>query len=79
MRAYLSLEVADEQAVQDLAGLVAVADVLEGFGGVLAADVQQDFLAASVVRMLVCDRPECPKCRVLSAQGRAGRGALRLT
>ena len=44
---YLSLQVADEQAAQDLARLVAVADVFEGFGCVLAADVEQDFFAAA--------------------------------
>lgn len=36
---YLSLQCADQQAVEDLAGFVAVADVLEGFCCVLAADV----------------------------------------
>jgi hypothetical protein len=29
---YTTLEVADKQALEDLAGLVAVADVFEGFG-----------------------------------------------
>jgi hypothetical protein len=29
---YTALEVADKQALEDLAGLVAVADVFEGFG-----------------------------------------------
>ena len=45
--AYLSFEVADEQAVEDLARFVAVAYVFEGFRGVLAADVYHDFFAAT--------------------------------
>lgn len=31
------------QAAQGLTGLVAVADILEGLGGVLAGDVEEDF------------------------------------
>jgi|ERR1700722_14691189 hypothetical protein len=41
-------ESADEQAVEDLTGFIGVADVFEGFGGVLAADVEEDFFAAAV-------------------------------
>jgi hypothetical protein len=43
-----TLESADEQAVEDLARFVGVADIFEGFGGVLAADVEEDFFAAAV-------------------------------
>lgn len=43
-----TLESADEQAVEDLAGFVGVADVFEGFGGVLAADVEEDFFTAAI-------------------------------
>ena len=43
-----TFESADEQAVEDLARFVGVADVFEGFGGVLAADVEEDFFAAAV-------------------------------
>jgi hypothetical protein len=46
---YTALEVADEKALEDLAGLVAVADVFEGFGWVLAADVEEDFLTTGVL------------------------------
>jgi hypothetical protein len=46
---YTTLEVADEKALEDLAGLVAVADVFEGFGGVLAADVEEDFFTSGVL------------------------------
>lgn len=46
---YLSLQLADEQAFQDLARLVAVADVLEGLRRVLATDVQQNFLTTAVI------------------------------
>lgn len=37
------------QPVEYLPCLVAVADVLERFGGVLAADVEENFFAASMV------------------------------
>lgn len=46
---YLSLQFSDEQTLEDLARLVAVADVLEGFGRILAAYVEEDFLAAAVI------------------------------
>lgn len=46
---YTALKSADEEALEDLAGLVAVADVFEGLGGVLAADVEEDFFTAGVL------------------------------
>jgi hypothetical protein len=45
---YQSLQVADEQTLEDLARLVAVADVLEGLGGVLATDVEEDLLTTTI-------------------------------
>ena len=48
-KTYTALKSADEEALEDLAGLVAVADVLEGLGGVLAADVEEDFFTAGVL------------------------------
>lgn len=64
--ARLALQIADIQAGQGLTGLVAVADILEGFGCVLAADVQKDFLttrvlideAGAVVDLVVDDQVE---------------------
>ena len=47
---YLAFEVAEEEAAEDLARFVAVADVLEGFGSVLAAYIEEDFFAASIVK-----------------------------
>ena len=44
----MALYGADEEALEDFAGFVAVADIFEGFGGVLAADVEEDFFAAAV-------------------------------
>jgi hypothetical protein len=44
----LALYGADEEALEDFAGFVAVANVFEGFGGVLAADVEHYFFAAAV-------------------------------
>jgi hypothetical protein len=46
---YHALQIADQHPRQRLAGLVAVADILERFCGVLAADVQEDFFAAAGV------------------------------
>jgi hypothetical protein len=51
----LAAQRADEQAVEDLARLVAVADVLEGLGRVLAGDVEDDLLAAAGGE-LACER-----------------------
>lgn len=45
---YQALHGADKETVEDLARLVAVADIFEGFGAVLAADVKEDFLATTV-------------------------------
>ena len=45
--AFDALQGADGEALEDLPCFVAVADVFEGFGGVLAADVEEDFFAAS--------------------------------
>lgn len=52
MMAYLSLEFADQQALEDLTRFVAVAYVFECFGCVLAAYVKEDFLSATVLTML---------------------------
>ena len=49
---YLPLQVADQQTVEDLARLVAVSDVFEGFGRVLTADVEHYFLAAPAMYLL---------------------------
>lgn len=46
---YHALQIPDQHPRQRLAGLVAVADILERFCGVLAADVQEDFFAAAGV------------------------------
>jgi hypothetical protein len=46
---YTALEVANKKALEDLAGLVTVADVFEGLGRVLAADVKEDFLTTGVL------------------------------
>ena len=45
---YLSLQVSDEQSLEDLASFVRVANILECFCGVLTADVEENFLTASV-------------------------------
>ena len=46
--AYQALDVADEHAVQDFTGLVAVANVLEGLGGILASHVEQNLLTTAI-------------------------------
>jgi hypothetical protein len=48
--AYLPLQRADLEPREDLARLVAVADVLEGFGGVHAGEVEEHLLAASALQ-----------------------------
>ena len=46
--AYHALHVADEHAVvEEGACLIAVADVVEGFGAVLAGEIEEDFLATA--------------------------------
>ena len=49
---HLPLEVTHEHAVQDLARLVAVSYVLERLGRILAAHVEEDFLATTVVLLV---------------------------
>lgn len=48
MTTYQTLHSADEQTLEDLAGLIGVADVLESLGAVLATDIQKDFLTTTV-------------------------------
>jgi hypothetical protein len=45
---YHALHAADQETVEDLTGLVGVADILKGLGAVLAADIQKDFLTTAV-------------------------------
>lgn len=49
---YHALHVADEQTVENLARLIGVADILEGLGSILAADVQENFLTTAIPGML---------------------------
>lgn len=46
--AYQALDVTDEHAIQDFTGLVAVANVLEGLGGILAGHVEQNLLTTAI-------------------------------
>lgn len=47
--AYHALHVADEHAVvEEGARFIAVADVVEGFGAVLAGEIEEDFLTTAV-------------------------------
>lgn len=50
---HLSLQVADDELVQRFPRLVAVANVLESLGGVLAGDIQHDLLTAAARRNLL--------------------------
>ena len=54
--AYLALQVTDIELLEGLAGLVAVADILESLGGVLASNVEQDLLATTVEKGGVSDK-----------------------
>jgi len=44
---WLTFQGPDEKAFEDLACFVAVADVFEGFGGVDAGNIDEDFFAAA--------------------------------
>ena len=55
---YAALEGSNKQALEDLAGLVAVADVFECLGRVLAADVEEDFLTTGVLVYEACSARE---------------------
>ena len=47
MCAYLALELTNDQGVESLAGLVTVANILKGLGGILTANVEQDLLTTA--------------------------------
>ena len=51
---YATLDGSDKKALKDLAGLVAVADVLKCLGRVLAADVEHDLLTTGVLVYEAC-------------------------
>jgi hypothetical protein len=51
-KTYQALHVADEQTVEDLAGFIGVADILEGLGAVLATDIEEDFLTTAAGGLL---------------------------
>ena len=54
-RTYLSLQVSNLQATQDLAGLIAVADVFKGFRRILSGNIQEHLLPASASMALAYD------------------------
>jgi hypothetical protein len=43
-----TLQCANQQTLENLARFIAVSNILEGFGGVLAANVEENFFAATV-------------------------------
>lgn len=45
--AYIALQNANLELLQRLAGLVTVADILKGLGGVLAGNIEKDLLTAT--------------------------------
>lgn len=45
--AYLALQIANEQLAKSLASLVAVTDILESLGGILAGDIEQNLLTTA--------------------------------
>jgi hypothetical protein len=66
MTAYLSLQVADEQTLEDLTRLVAVADIFKGLCRVLAAYVEEDFLTTAVFTLsaLFLDDSVCVRRKI---------------
>ena len=73
MATYVALQNADLELLERLAGLVAVADILKGLGGVLAADVEKDLLTTTVVEGCVST---CNVSRILADAGNGGRGGM---
>jgi len=55
---YTALDSSNKQTLENLAGLVAVADILECLGRVLAADVEHDFFTAGVLVYEACGARE---------------------
>jgi hypothetical protein len=51
--AYVALQSADLELLERLTGLVAVADILEGLSGILAADVEKNLLATAIQKTFV--------------------------
>lgn len=51
---YHALQLADQETVQDLTGLVTVSDIFESLGAVLATDVEEDFLTTTVFESKLC-------------------------
>ena len=47
--AYLALELTNNQSIESLAGLVTVANILEGLSGILTANVEQNLLTTTIV------------------------------
>lgn len=52
----------NQQILEQLAGLIAVAYILKGLCGILAADVHEDFFAASVVVVAALAFSTCSLC-----------------
>ena len=48
-----TLQLANQQTLENLSRLVAVSDIFESFGRILSADIEKDFLATAVKRLLV--------------------------
>jgi hypothetical protein len=55
-RAYLSFQSADEKTFEDFSCFVAVADIFESLGCVLAANIDEDFFTTSVMQPLIPDQ-----------------------
>ena len=51
---YKTLQGADKQTLEDLAGLVTVSNVLECLSGVLSADIKENLLSTSVDVLASC-------------------------
>jgi hypothetical protein len=45
---YVALQVPDQELLERLTGLIAVADILEGLSGILAGNVEQNLLTTAV-------------------------------
>lgn len=69
---YVALQSAHLELLERLPGLIAVADILESLGGVLAANVEKDLLTAAVWGALVLARVVCCLGKIARCGGIGG-------
>ena len=74
--AYLALYNANLKLLQCLAGFVAVADILKRLGGILAGNIQKDFLAAAVLSLAKALHTDGPEMSETPMRGKTPKAVL---